>query len=1154
MHLFVAGSLEPLADRLADVLAEPLADPFAPEVVVVPADGVRRWLTSRLAQRLGATAPGAADGVVANVEFLFPATLVRRALGEGSGLGAWSVGPLAWAVHDALVGDPDHFGQSPDAVRARAIADLFDRYAMYRPQMVHAWARGRDVDGVGRQLAEHDLWQPRLWRAVRQQLGGVSDAERLADVVAELRASGTVAGQPVRDVLPERVVLFGLASLPGPQLDVLGAVAAHVDVHVLAPTVSPERWSLLQRSLAADDEAPRPLPRAEDVFASRGSHPLVSGWGRSSREAHLLLLDALSTARSAGTAVGVVPPAPPAALDAEPFLLARVQHDLAADVAPPGMIGGEASPAPIPFDPTVDRSVTWHRCHGAGRQVEVLRDAIVHLLQEHDGGEARFEPRDIVILCPDVARFAPLVEASFAGDPEHGIPAIPVRVADRTLRQDATLLDTVGAVLDLLDGRFRASQVLGLLSRGPVRRRFGLDESDLDRVAAWVDATNVRWGLGADDHEAFGLPGDLGAHTWRAGLDQLLLGVAMAGGGARIGPGGVVPYDDVEGDDVVTAGRLAEFVAVLDAAVDALRVAATVDRWTATLAASVRALCDLPDDDAWQWGLLERTLGAFAAEATVDGEPRSSEVDPFDLAVLLQARLSAGGGRPRFGTGAVTLSAFTALRGVPHEVVCVLGLDADTGAGAIAAAEDLTADPPCVGDREPRSEQRAQLLDAVLAARQRLVLVSTGMDVRTNEELPPAVPLAELLDVIDATAHLASGKPARTAITVEHPRQAWSPRNFRPGELCPSTAWSFDRSAHDAAGRAARPARPAIGGYLAEPLLPPEPREPVTVDDLLDVCRNPAKFFLTRRLGVYLDKPDDQRDDHIPLTLDALGRWRVANELLEHRRQQGSDWDEGHEARWAEAMRRRGAVPPRTFGEGALDTAVALVDAIHGAVTTLVPEPLDGVEPISVDLPVATPRGLVQVSGSVPEVVVGPAGGTVAKITTSSIKDCDVLTAWVSVAVLTLHDPSTTWRAVTVGRDGTTDATWFVLELRGPQHAAEVLDVVLDLHHRCWCDAVPAMPSTTRGLRTGGVAAARRAYEITAPGRGEAADRFVAELFGDDFESLLALTRRDDEAGDGCADHEGRLAFWAERLWGTLMATALLTTSDDPVPAKDAAR
>jgi exodeoxyribonuclease V gamma subunit len=1138
MHLSVAGSLEPLVDQLATALASPLADPFATEVVVVPGDGLRRWLTARLTARLGTGGGPSPDGVVANVDFLFPATLVRRALGESSGLGAWSVGPLTWAVHDALLADPEHFGQSPDAVRSRAIADLFDRYALHRPSMVRRWSRGDDVDGVGAVLADHHRWQPRLWRQVREELGGTSDVERLDDLVAELRDTGTVAGVAVGEVLPPRVFLFGLASLPTPQLDVLAALSSHVDVRVLAPTVSPARWRRMRQELGAVDGVPRPLPRAEDDFAARGDHPLVDSWGRPSREAHLLLLEAAS-------AVGAsleVPDLP--APEAEPTLLQQLHHDLATDTCPPGPPVDRADDRRLVVAGH-DRSVQLHRCYGTGRQVEILRDALLHVLEDET---LAVEPRDIVVLCTDIERFAPLVEATFAGDPDHGLPAIPVRVADRTLRQDTPLLDAVGGLLELLDGRFRASEVLGFLARPPVRAAFALDAADLDRIATWVEQTNIRWGLGPDDHEAFGVPPDLRVHTWRAGLDQLLLGAAMADEGTRLGPDDVVPFPDVEGHDVEVAGRLADVVHRLGVAVESLRRPAPVHEWTARLATAVGQLCRLPDDDAWQWGQLERLLVEFAAEATRDGHPRPTEVDPHDLAALVQTRLGGGGARARFGTGAVTVSALTAQRGVPHRVVCLLGLDADSGAGALSAAEDLAADPPCVGDRDPRSETRAQLLDAVLAAGDRLVIVSDGHDVRSNAPIPPAVPVAELLDVIDATARPdGTDEPMRALLVVDHPRQSWSERNFVAGELDGSGPWGFDTVALDAA-RARResadnPPATAPPPYLPEPLAPVDDDGVVTVAELLAVCRNPAQVFLKDRLGVSLPEAAEARDDLIPFTLDPLQTWKVSDDLLDHRRELGAGWDDTLLARWSLAQRRRGAVPPLAFGDDTLAAARDRVDDLLFAATTLMGEALLDPRAEAVDLTVPLPGGdTVRILGQIDDLV----GDRASTMTPSRLKDRDLLTAWVKAAVLGLHDPTRPWEVVTIGRARRGDGVAVErVSLRDPGYARLVLEVVVDLHRRALCDAVPAMASTTRAFRASGVAGARVAYAATNHGGGDADDRWVAELFGHDPDHLLALTRRPDESGDGWGTGGGRVAAWAERLWGTFERTAVLVEGID---------
>ena len=86
----------------------------------------------------------------------------------------------------------------------------------------------------------------------------------------------------------------------------------------------------------------------------------------------------------------------------------------------------------------------------------------------------------------------------------------------------------------------------------------------------------------------------------------------------------------------------------------------------------------------------------------------------------------------------------------------------------------------------------------MLAATDHLVVTYCGRDERTNAVLPPAVPLGELLDVVDATARTATG-PARRQVLVEHPLQTFDDRNFDAGALVPGRPWSFDPVALDGA-------------------------------------------------------------------------------------------------------------------------------------------------------------------------------------------------------------------------------------------------------------------------------------------------------------------------------------------------------------------
>ena len=161
--------------------------------------------------------------------------------------------------------------------------------------------------------------------------------------------------------------------------------------------------------------------------------------------------------------------------------------------------------------------------------------------------------------------------------------------------------------------------------------------------------------------------------------------------------------------------------------------------------------------------------------------------------------------------------------------------------------------------------------------------------------------------------------------------------------------------------------------------------------------------------------------------------------------------------------------------------------------------------------------------------------------------------AWAQLVVLTVHDPSRQWRTLTVGRKprgAKTKAFVHSLTLRSPEAANEGLDLLLDLHRRVHADAVPAFAETTRTLHTAGLDEARATWEKEFGG--DRNDRWIAAVFGSDFDAVLALPLRDDESGAGwLAGAESRLHCWADRLWGTLERTAVVEERDPAAGAAD---
>ncbi len=115
-----------------------------------------------------------------------------------------------------------------------------------------------------------------------------------------------------------------------------------------------------------------PLRRADDPTAAQPASPLLASWGRDAREMQLVLASHEEQADA-------VHPAPPAAGG----LLGRLQDDVREDRAAPGVPQAGELDSRLILDPG-DRSVQVHACHGRARQVEVVRDAILHALAEDE--------------------------------------------------------------------------------------------------------------------------------------------------------------------------------------------------------------------------------------------------------------------------------------------------------------------------------------------------------------------------------------------------------------------------------------------------------------------------------------------------------------------------------------------------------------------------------------------------------------------------------------------------------------------------------------------------------------------------------------------------------------------------------------------------
>ncbi len=974
---------------MAWIAAHPL-DALEPEVFLAQSNGIAQWLKMSMA---GSPDADGSWGIAFGVDTMLPARFqwlaYRAVLEAAEGGGAvpetspfdkprlrWRLMQLLQQPDEAVFAPLRHFlADDPDLRKryqlAERLADLYDQYQVYRADWLAAWSEGRDlmVDPQGREilLAEDQRWQARLWRDIEASLPEHQRPGPRAGIHQRfVAAARQLTPETLPAALPRRLVVFGISALPRQVLEALAALSGAMQIMLCAVNPCRHYWGdiveerhLLRASYRRQQRREAmPEVLAEDELHLH-AHPLLAAWGKQGRD-YLHLLDEHDDtghyqALFAGNNLHID------LFDNRPdtrTLLGQLQDDIL-ELRPLR----ESRPLWPAVDPDRDGSLIFHVAHGPQRELEILHDQLLDAFARDPG----LTPRDIIVMVPDIAVFAPHIHAVFGQFDRDDPRRIPYQVADQPRRHREPLLVALEQLLQLPQLRFRASELMELLDIAAVRERFGIGAADLPLLQRWVAGANIRWGIDSDHRRQLDLPehGDL--HTWRFGLRRMLLGYAA--GDHRDGPdwAGIAPYDEVSGLDAALAGPLFRFVDTLDHHRRALDEPATPTAWVARLQALLAdcLTASTPEE--------ERLLGELGdgLQDWLDECADSAFNDPLPLAVVREnwlARVDEPRLNQRFLGGTVTFATLLPMRAIPFRKVCLLGMNDGAYPRQTQRNDfDLMAlrGQYRPGDRSRREDDRYLFLEALLSARESLYISWSGRHVRDNSEKPPSVLVAQLRDHLaqgwslapndmsdtrdtEGKANSDSGTALLAALTTEHPLQPFGEAYFRePDEAAADPIPAASRArlftyADEWQGLhgqlTARLPQASLRDHdaLHEPLPPWQPEQALTLNLLADFLRDPAGQFYRQRLRLFPPGEQAVHEDDEPFDLSrGLERWQSADLLLQPLGRQlarGADLDPAIAlAAAAERQQREGLLPPPPFGPlAANDLIQSLQSTLEG--------------------------------------------------------------------------------------------------------------------------------------------------------------------------------------------------------------------------------
>lgn len=879
--LFVERSnrTERLLEGLADRLMAPCADPLATSFVVVQGPGMERWLSQSIARRYG---------ICANTEFLFPRQWLDRIFealpDERSDLknSGWELGQLTWSVARLLAegrGDPDfeplarHLEAADGDWRlvqlAHQIAALIDQTITFRPEWIRDWCAASALPEE-----RDERWQARLVRDLTSLIGPGHFADRATAFLSAAEKPDRITKDLAR-VFPGGIEIFAVSTLPPLYLSVINGLARCADVHlsILSPTES--YWADLWREVRDGDLLETESgeePGLFDVGPATPAARLLAGLGRLGGDFQRCLEEVVVERGS--EVEDYVSPIEGAR---NPSLLERLQADLL-----------ELGPGPDPTLPDPSRvvsgdddSIQVHFCHGPRRELEVVEAA----LREAFERDATLTPEDVIVMAPQIDTIAPDIEAVF-GVPREDGQSIPYRIADRGALKRSPVAETFRGLLELLGGRAGRSEVLDWLAGEPARARFGLDEEAVERFAEWAEGSGIRFGLDEDHRESLGLA-PARRHTWAAGLERLALAHAV-GASAEVFEGTApVPLDPFSDPDVL--GAVGELESMLRSGQAMISSPRDVSSWCQVMIDLLERSCDQTDSNAQEHSTIRGLLQGISAGAESAG---FEEVIPFEA--IREQVCDALGSSPApqaFLAGGVTFCELVPLRAIPFKVIAIMGMsDTAFPRGGPALGFDLMARSPRAGDRSTRNDDRYLFLEALLSARDRLILTVPGRDVRDGSDLPPSIVVSELLDTVDASFVLNPGAAGslREALIVRHPLQAFSPRYFETSgdpRLISRDAEAFAgaKAQEEAREAGGGKARQFLNGLVMEEAVPDETKGPkrLGLDEMVDRILRATRSFARDQIRLRLPRMGDVVGDLDPVGLAPLEQFALGAALLD---------------------------------------------------------------------------------------------------------------------------------------------------------------------------------------------------------------------------------------------------------------------------------
>jgi exodeoxyribonuclease V gamma subunit len=897
LHVMQSNRIEDLATMMAHLLGTQKTSPFHEHQIMVQSPGMGTWLKIQLAEQ---------HGISAGIQYPLPSSFIWKlfhwVLPQAPEENNFTKDAMTWKLIQILpdllhlplyqsLQDYLQQGQPYDLrlyQLCRKIADVYDHYLMFRPEWILAWeADLPHPDPHIEAVMQQQAWQASLWRALvaynkeTLQLNHYHRAN-----LHEAFIEGLKKQQDLRSFLGEQIYIFGISSMSVQTLEIVHELSKHMDVFICLMNPCQHYWG--------DLIEPKHRAKALKLFNSEKGLPedwqeqlvvgnaLLAHNGKLGRE----FMDLLLQLPTEDITMDIEAFAPHKPKDGESLcLLHQIQNDILELE-----MRGTQNPNDAQFYQSnqgktkldaQDRSLSFWSCHSLMREIEVLHDQLLQTLAENP----QLKLKDIVVMMPNVAEYAPYIDAVFGK--KQAQHKLRYAISDRGALEENPTLQSFMDLLKVHEIRMGYSEVMRFLEVPAIQKKFNLNDTELSTVRLWLIEAGVRWGRDQQHRAEQNMPA-FHQHSWAFGIRRILLGFAMPNDSNLFADH--LPLEGVEGQSTQCLGGLLDFLEALEH----FRVAWQKPHKPQHKITQLRAALDQfylfeteSDQEAYQLLLdcIER-LEQQWHNANI-GQPQHSRI----ISQFFEEHLGANKVGQRFLAGAINFCTLMPMRAIPFKVICLLGMNAkDYPRSVQKTSFDLIAQTPSHrGDRNRRHEDRYLFLEALLSAREKLYISYVGKDVRDNHACLPSLLVTELLDYAQLTQITAASfdLPAPTtpteayaqadlacqqvkqALLTQCPLQPFDAKHYEPGRLQSyNPQWLPSHGTHS-----------EVFLNLSDQFeVAAEPQ--VEINSLLQFLRDPSAFFFQRTLKIFWNTDTSSYRDDEPFELNTLELYQLKQVLI----------------------------------------------------------------------------------------------------------------------------------------------------------------------------------------------------------------------------------------------------------------------------------